>query len=122
MNRALLIVAHGSRRKESNIEVIQLAARIRRKNQSFSDVNAAFLELAKPSISDAILNCVSNNVKEVVVFPYFLASGRHVFKDIPEIISSEKVKYPEINIKLLKYFGSHIELPDILSSMCENNI
>ncbi|GIR92847.1 MAG: hypothetical protein CM15mP93_10340 [Thiotrichaceae bacterium] len=31
MNRALLIVAHGSRRKESNIEVIQLAARIRRK-------------------------------------------------------------------------------------------
>ena len=84
MNRALLIVAHGSRRKESNIEVIQLAARIRRKNRSFSDVNAAFLELAKPSISDAILDCVSNNVKEVVVFPYFLASGRHVFKDIPD--------------------------------------
>ena len=56
MNRALLIVAHGSRRKESNIEVIQLAARIRTKNRSFSDVNAAFLELAKPSISDAILN------------------------------------------------------------------
>ena len=71
--RALLIVAHGSRRKESNIEVIQLAARIRRKNGIFSNVNAAFLELAKPSISDAILNYVSNNVKEVVVIPYFLA-------------------------------------------------
>ena len=85
MNRALLIVAHGSRRKESNIEVIQLAARIRRKNGIFSNVNAAFLELAKPSISDAILNYVSNNVK----IPVFLSIRCNFKKIMGEVIVTD---------------------------------
>ncbi|MEC9314794.1 MAG: CbiX/SirB N-terminal domain-containing protein, partial [Pseudomonadota bacterium] len=77
--KALLIVAHGSRRQASNQEVIALAEQLRNSQQTdFDLVEAAFLELADPSIPEGIAQCVSQGANEVIVFPYFLNSGRHV--------------------------------------------
>ena len=81
---ALLLVAHGSRRAASNTEVAQLAEQLQFNLQGdFAMVEAAFLELAGPSIPEGIQLCAESGVKNIVVLPYFLNTGRHVAEDIP---------------------------------------
>ena len=53
--KILLVVAHGSRREESNDEVRDLTACLREQSgDAYAQVECAFLELAEPSIPDGI--------------------------------------------------------------------
>ena len=82
--KQLLIVAHGSRREQSNNEVRVLAEKVAADFPLLSDhVLVAFLEFASRSISAAVDICFARGVKELIVFPYFLSTGNHVVKDIP---------------------------------------
>ena len=123
MNRkALLIVAHGSRKDESNSEIHELANNIASRSNAFSIVEACFLEIAKPSIPEGLEICVNKNASEILIMPYFLAAGRHVTEDIPQIINEEKIKYLDISIKLLPYLGSNPDIVDILKTLAENDV
>ena len=119
--KSLLVVAHGSRKKISNIEIHQLANNISMKLQTFCIVEACFLEIAEPSIPQGIESCVKQGASEVLILPYFLAAGRHVIEDIPNIVDEEKTKYPDISITSLPYFGSSPVIVDILKTLAENN-
>ena len=119
--KSLLVVAHGSRKKISNIEIHQLANNISMKLQTFSIVEACFLEIAEPSIPQGIESCVRQGASEVLILPYFLAAGRHVIEHIPTIVQEEKTKYPDITINALPYFGSSPVIVDILKTLAENN-
>ena len=121
IRKSLLIVAHGSRKKVSNIEIHQLANNISMKLKSFPIVEACFLEIAEPSIPQGIEICVQKGASEVLIMPYFLAAGRHVIEDIPNIVDNERAKYPGIAITSLPYFGSSPVIVDILKSLAENN-
>ncbi len=120
--KALLIVAHGSRKDESNNEIHELANNIAAKSNAFSIVEACFLEIAKPSIPEGLEICVNKNASEILIMPYFLAAGRHVIEDIPHIVNEEKMKYPMISIKSLPYFGSNPDIVDILKTLAENDV
>jgi sirohydrochlorin ferrochelatase len=119
--KSLLIVAHGSRKKVSNIEIHQLANNIAMRTNTFKVVEACFLEIAEPSIPQGIELCAKKGVNEIVIMPYFLAAGRHVMEDIPSIVNNEKEKYPNINIKSLPYLGSSPVIVDILKTLAEND-
>lgn len=113
--KSLLIIAHGSRRAGSNDEVRQLAAHIADNQQSgFDDVSAAFLEIASPSIPDGLTACIERGATEIVVFPYFLAAGRHVVEDIPAEVTPVKEKYPDITVHIAPHLGYSKALPDII--------
>jgi len=43
------------------------------------------MELTEPSIATAFERCVERGAELVVVFPYFLAPGRHWDQDIPAL-------------------------------------
>ena len=104
---ALLLVAHGSRRKESNKEVQDLAEKlILHCNEQYPIIHAAFLELAEPLIPDGIKRCIDDGARTVIVLPYFLNSGRHVIEDIPGIVNSTKKHYPGVNIKIAQHLGA----------------
>ena len=119
--KALLVAAHGSRKKVSNIEIHQLANNILLKSQVFDIVEACFLEIAKPSIPDGIKSCIEKNASEILIMPYFLAAGMHVIEDIPEIVDKERLKHKGVIIKSLPYFGSSPVIVDILKTLAENN-
>lgn len=113
--KCLLIVAHGSRREKSNDEVRLLAERV--SNQigvDFGDVSAAFLELAEPSIPDGLEACIKRGATKVIVFPYFLAAGRHVVEDIPDEIAAVVAKYPDVNVYIAPHLGKATALPEII--------
>ncbi len=105
--KALLIVAHGSRRKESNDEVCRLAKRIEENaGPAFDLVTCAFLEISSPQIDSAVADLVDAGASEIKVFPYFLAAGTHVVNDIPKQIDDEKVNYPVVDFEILPHLGA----------------
>ena len=115
---ALLVIAHGSRKASSNDEVIAVVSKVKeRLKENYFSVDAVFLELALPSIEDGIKSCVLKGVSTIVLLPYFLAVGRHVSSDIPEIIQSQQKLYPEVTFKLIHHLGSEEGIPTLLSDM-----
>ena len=104
--KALVIVAHGSRREASNNEIRELARRLKQRvGESFDDVRCAFLELAEPLIPDGIEQSILAGASQVTVMPYFLSAGRHVAQDIPAEVAKAQEKYPEIHIHIAPYLG-----------------
>jgi len=113
--RALLVVAHGSRRLASNDEIRELARRLAASSANqFDLVDAAFLELAGPSIPDGIEGSIQQGATEVVVFPYFLSAGRHVAEDIPAEVKIKQDQYPEIAIHISGYLGIAEDMPQMI--------
>ncbi|RXI43978.1 hypothetical protein CRU99_06020 [Malaciobacter mytili] len=100
----LIIVAHGSKLESSNMEVIELVKNIKKENNSLH-ITYAFLELSKPSLLEEIEEQIKTGAKEIKVFPYFLAAGKHVKSDIPNIIEQSRVHYPNIKFELLPHLG-----------------
>lgn len=116
----LLLVAHGSRRTESNDEIAELATRLAGiARQQFDGVMYAYLELAEPSIPAAIDACMQAGATEVAVVPYFLAAGRHVQEDIPAIVDAKQSEYPGCTIRIAPYLGTASELPELLLALSQ---
>ena len=110
----LLLVAHGSRREESNAEVKDLAKLLLSTESGFADIDCAFLEIAQPSIPDGLRQLIAKGALEIVVMPYFLSAGRHVSSDIPAEIEQVRVEHPEINIRMAPYLGASAEIAQIV--------
>jgi len=112
--KSLLVVAHGSRRAQSNDEVRQLVDKMSGMPHEFTEIKAAFLELAEPLIPGGIRELIANGAREVVVLPYFLSAGRHVVEDIPADVKVVQDEKPDIKITIASYLGASDEVMDIL--------
>jgi sirohydrochlorin ferrochelatase len=103
----LLVVAHGSRRGASNEEVKAIVERLRATSGGrFASIEAAFLELAEPSIEAGLDGLALRGARHIVVMPYFLAAGSHVSGDIPEILDAYRATRPGIRLTLKPHIGS----------------
>ena len=113
--RSLLIVAHGSRREASNQEVKDVVERVRQRSDlAFDDIDYAFLELAEPSVRDALACCVRRGASAVTVFPYFLAAGRRVVSDIPEAVTAFESTHPGVAVTVTQHLGASELLPQAI--------
>ena len=111
----LLLVAHGSRRQESNLEIESLSKKIAKfESKEFDKVMPAFLEFASPSIPEAIKKCSEIGAAKVTILPYFLSAGVHITRDIPNEISEASQNTPGLDIQIANYFGSRDEIAEIL--------
>ncbi|HET7315177.1 CbiX/SirB N-terminal domain-containing protein [Salinisphaera sp.] len=112
---ALLVVAHGSRRAESNDEVRVLTERVRHAaGHRFAAIECAFLELAPPSIPDGLARLIDHGATHITVLPYFLAAGRHVAEDIPAEVEHTRRRHPGITIEIAPYLGTSDAMPGLL--------
>jgi sirohydrochlorin ferrochelatase len=116
--RALILIAHGSRRADSNDEVRALAAALEAQlADRYQQVLPAFLELAEPSIPGAIDAVIAAGAREVVVLPYFLAAGNHVVNDVPALVAERQQAHPEVTLRLLPHLGASPQLPALLAAL-----
>ncbi len=114
----LLLIAHGSRRAASNDEVRSLTQLLRRQaGTQFAEVECAFLELAEPSIPDAIDAAITRGCDTLTLLPYFLAAGTHVVNDIPAILADKRAQYPHISLHLGPHLGGAQGMVPLLLSM-----
>ncbi|BEU01630.1 hypothetical protein OAG1_04300 [Agarivorans sp. OAG1] len=113
--KALLVVAHGSRRPQSNQEVVGLAKQLAEKLSHYSQVHAAFLELVEPTIPQQIERCYQAGAKQITLYPHFLAAGTHVVNDLPRIIEQATNEHPGLTIELLPHLGGFDGLAEYIS-------
>ncbi len=110
---AALLLGHGSRVKEANENMSKVVRGIQEKDV-FLTVQPAFLELSPPTIPQGIKACVDEGAEKILIAPYFLHSGMHVRRDLPNVIREEAAKYPNVKICYGGNIGFHPVLVDIM--------
>lgn len=111
-NSAILLVDHGSRRKEANEQLEEIAKRVRERCPD-RIVRTAHLEIALPSIAQGIADCVAAGATEIVVHPYLLAPGRHSQKDIPNQAEAAASAH-RVSVRVTAPLGVHDKLIDVV--------
>lgn len=103
--RAILLVDHGSRVPAANAQLTEMARLVERMAADGTIVRAAHLELAAPSIPDAVDALVAEGAIELVVVPYFLAPGRHASEDVPRIARNAAERHPGLALRVTGPLG-----------------
>ncbi len=120
--KALIFLAHGSRREKSNREVFDLVDEIRPLlAPEFDVVDAAFLELVPPYLPELMETMLDRDAQSITIYPFFLNSGRHVDKDIPAIVDGFRERYPEREILVMRHFGGSDGVLEMIISQLKNN-
>jgi CbiX len=98
----ILLIDHGSRNLGSNRRLQELAQIYQQTLDSNRYlVAAAHMELASPSIPEALTWLRDRGVVHIVCHPYFLsAQGRHVSEDIPKIVN-DAIQTWNINVPVV---------------------
>lgn len=116
--RAVVLVDHGSRVAEANAVLDEVAAMLRRRVPD-RIVEIAHMELAPPTLAEAIARCVAAGAGEIVVHPYFLAPGAHASRDIPAQAAAAAVRHPDVTIRVSPPLGAHEGIVDAILARVE---
>lgn len=118
MQRAILLVDHGSRLDAANQLLERIAAALRRRVGD-TPVEVAHLELASPTLAEALERCAAAGAREVVVVPYFLAPGRHTSRDIPRMVDEVRAAHPGLRVRLAEPLGFDERLVELVADRAD---
>ncbi|CAP14128.1 CbiX/SirB N-terminal domain-containing protein [Halobacterium salinarum] len=110
-DEAVLLVGHGSRREASNEQVRSLAADL--EGRLGVPVDAGFLELAEPTIPDAI-DALAPAVANISVVHLSLFAASHVKNDVPAALQRARSQHPEVEFNNGSHLGVHPAIVDLL--------
>jgi sirohydrochlorin cobaltochelatase len=107
-DKALILLAHGSRAPETLGEMRDLASRTEALAEAAGvRVLGAFLSLAAPDLAAAVRDAAGGGAREIRILPLFMFSGKHVLGDIPDQVDSLRRDHPGLAITLLEPIGRH---------------
>ena len=112
MKKCVLIISHGSRDSSAKNDFKRLVQKYGRLHPDWK-VSYAYLELAQPSIPEA-LEALALKSSEILVLPLFLFAAKHLKKHVPQILGTFQKNHPKIKVKLAKPLGSDSKLLGIL--------
>lgn len=101
----VVLVDHGSRKASAN-DALHEFADLFKKYTNYDIVEIAHMELAEPSLEEAIQSCYSQQCSHIVVAPYFLSPGRHVVEDIPRLVNDAEMKLDDVTIEIADPIGA----------------
>ena len=110
---AIIVFAHGSRVRDANAGVQELARQVQQAGE-FQYVRSAFLEMAQPDLPAAIADAVAAGRRKIIIIPYFLTMGIHLRRDLPELVARERDRYPGVEIHVGDSLEGHPGLPSLL--------
>ena len=106
-----LLVGHGSRRDKSNEAVRELAAGL--EDRIGVSTDAAFLELAEPSIPEAI-ETLAHGSGRITMVPLSLFAASHVKNDLPLAVKRARSDHPNVRFHAGAHLGIHPAILDLL--------
>jgi sirohydrochlorin ferrochelatase/(2Fe-2S) ferredoxin len=110
-DEAVLLVGHGSRRERSNEQIRTLAAGL--EDRLGVPVDAGFLELAAPTVGDAI-DGLADTVSTVTVVPLSLFAASHVKNDVPLAVQRARDEHDGLTVNNGAHLGIHPAIVDLL--------
>jgi sirohydrochlorin ferrochelatase len=117
--KAILLVDHGSVKKEANEMLIDMARLVQSMAGDAAIIRYAHMELAEPTIAEGIASCVEAGGTDVVVFPYMLSPGRHSTTDIPRMVNEVAPNYPGVRFSVTPPFGINEKLGEVILSRAQ---
>jgi sirohydrochlorin ferrochelatase len=112
--KGILIVDHGSVRREANDMLVCMANLLQTMVGTSVVVRHAHMELAEPDIAKGFTECVRAGATDVTVFPYMLSPGRHSTTDIPRLVSNVAKTFPHVAFSVTPAFGVHEKLAELV--------
>lgn len=112
--RCVLVVAHGSKAKSTEATFDAVLAMVRRRLPG-EVIEAAYMQLSEHGLEQAVAELAGRGATEIKVVPYFLFSGMHILRDIPEMLEGFKARWPGIDFSLGETLGADERLADILA-------
>ncbi len=112
VEKAILLLGHGSKAPEANETLRKVAASVK-SSGGYGAVLPAFLQMAKPDFQEGVDELVSMGFNEIILMPYFLYMGLHVTQDLPEEMDKALARYPQLELTFAKNLGYHDKLVDI---------
>jgi sirohydrochlorin ferrochelatase len=125
---ALVVVSHGSKRKESNQEFEDFIGKLRQINSeskkseefgsislfndqvdltdlsgSYAEIRGACLEFASPQLETVVEDLLKQGYRKISILPLFVFAGYHVRQDIPERMADLKKSSAELEYKILEH-------------------
>ena len=101
---ALVALAHGSRDPRSAQTVQALCAEVRSMRPDLR-IEAAFLELSKPSFATVVDKLVRAGYDEIVVVPLLLTEAYHATVDVPAAIAAAEAKHDHLKVRASSILG-----------------
>lgn len=98
MERALLLVGHGSRDAAGNQQFLEFVSRVRAAAPERL-IESCFLELAAPDIPAGMAACVNRGAREIVVLPLTLFNAGHARFEIPEHIHQAQHRHAGLTFR-----------------------
>ena len=111
----LLLVGHGTRCLDGQKQFLQLAEWMRLL-WGAAPLEAAFLELAAPTIETAIQKLLLQNVQSIVVAPLLLFAAGHAKADIPAAVAQSLAPRRDVRILQAEHLGCHPLLLELAAS------
>ena len=100
----MLVVGHGSRDADGVDEYWALAGTIR---AAAGDLltGFGFIELASPTVDEAIDDLVARGATEIVSVPLVLLAAGHLKNDGPAALARARIRHPEVQFRLARDLG-----------------
>lgn len=117
----IVLVDHGSKRDEANA-LLEDVAQLFRGISGAAIVEVAHMELAEPTIAQAIARCVAQGARRIVVHPYFLAPGRHSTTDIPRMVTEAAAQHPGLAYSVTAPLGLDPRMSEIILARVEESL
>ncbi len=117
----VVVLAHGSKVRSGNEGLFKIVEMLRAM-EKWDMVEAGFLQLAKPGLTEVVSDLIGRGAKRVVIMPLLLFSGNHVLKDIPEEIEQERKKFPDVDFCYAKNIGADKRIALIASDRIEEAV
>ena len=110
----ILILAHGSRRQETDRILESLAKKVKDKTGE-GLIFTAYLQFSQPNLETGIEYLIEKGATLIKVIPMFIFDGIHVTQDIPEELNAIMAKHPGIEVKMSRHLGDDDRIADIIA-------
>ena len=74
----------------------------------------AYLQLAEPTLTEALRACRDHGARQVTVVPVFLSGGGHLLRDVPRTVADAAAEVGGLEVRCTGALG---EEPEVLAGM-----
>ena len=110
---ALVALAHGSRDPRSAATIKALVGEVRAMRPDLK-IEAAFLELAKPSFTTVVDKLVRAGHDEIVVVPLLLTEAYHAKVDVPTAVAEAQARHAGLKVRATPVLGLEPRFLEVL--------
>ena len=114
---AILLVGHGSRKREGNKEILHFAAQWRERHPGWR-IETCFIEHADVLLDEG-LDRAARDTRHVLAIPFILNAAGHVKMELPHALEEARERHPGVEFIVTRHLGMGREIFAVLQGQLE---